>query len=126
MTVVALVAMLLAYRLPFSAGGAEELSMQRVTTRYQTAQHTSTAVGERGTFSAPREVVVQWSIRLLTFEWLLISHTGGSMLSGSLHSHTQAQRESALHHPHTMRDTSLHAAALHSPVLSLSFMTWVQ
>ena len=45
--VVALVAVFLADGLPLSAGGAEELHMRRVTTRYQTAQHTQTAASER-------------------------------------------------------------------------------
>ena len=47
MAVVALVAVFLADGLPLPAGGTEELHMRRVTTRYQAAQHTQTAAGER-------------------------------------------------------------------------------
>src|SRR5680860_853534 len=65
-TVVALVAVFLAHRLPLTAGAAEELYMRRVTTRYQAAQHTSTAARERGSHELHIPCGAGWGTPLLT------------------------------------------------------------
>jgi hypothetical protein len=65
-TVIALVAVLLAHGLPLAAGIALELYTQQVTTHYQTQCSIQTTACERTVTGAHSQQVVQWSICALT------------------------------------------------------------
>ena len=90
MAVIAFVPVLPAHGRPLAAGGAKELSMRQVTTRYQATQHTSTAACERGSTSDASAVVVQWSICLLTLLELDMLSAADRQQSASLH-HAEQQ-----------------------------------
>lgn len=80
--VVTLVAVLLAYGLPFAAGCAAELYMRQVTTRYHATQHTSTTARERGTIRSASALIVLLSICILTMvEFDMLSAAVGQPLT---------------------------------------------
>jgi hypothetical protein len=91
--VVALIAVLLAHGLPLAASAAEELYMRRVTTRYQAAQHTSTAASERG-FSRARfhQSFVFFALQL-TVVGIAMCLELGQRRRTSLHPQHHAQHE---------------------------------
>ena len=66
MTVVALVAVPLAHRLPLAADIAQELYTRRVTTRYQTQRSTQTTACERGDTDATCQLVGASGTAVLT------------------------------------------------------------
>lgn len=51
---------------------AEELDTQTMNRRKQAATHRQAAVGERGSRSEYRDVVVKWSMCILTFVGMVI------------------------------------------------------
>ncbi len=110
MAVIAFVPVLPSHGLPLAAGGAEELYMRQVTTRYQTAQQQSTAARERWAISDASALIVQLSICCLTIvEADMLSAADREPLT-SLHHAEQRQRVSAHCMLHEMLTTNVHVA----------------
>ena len=111
MAVIAFVPVLPARRLPLAAGGAEELYMRQVTTRYQTAQHRSTAARERVSFIDASALIVLLSMCIPTMVEADMLSAAERQQGASLHRAEQQQGVSAHCMSRVMHRHNVHVAA---------------
>ncbi len=110
-TVIALVAVLPAHGLRFTAGGAEELYMRQITTRYQTAQHTHTAARERASLCASLLLSFIFFMWRLTVVGIVNASAAHGQQRSSLHTAQHTQQVSAQCMTHAMHKHSVQVAA---------------
>ena len=96
--------------LVFVADGALKLQSASLISSDQAQRHTSTVACERGTISDACAVVVQWSMRRLTFVELDMLAAADRQQSASLHHAEQQQSMSAHVMAHAMHTSQVHVA----------------